>query len=643
MTLFNITFRNIKRNFHNYLIYFVSMVFCIMIYYTFTSIEYNKQVADLAAESMKVSTAFHAASIVIAVFVAMFIWYSNSFFTKKRKKEVALYSMLGVKKKQIGRMLFYENIVMGGMALACGILIGTLFSKLFVMILIHIMSFDVNVKFAISLKAIITTIMVFLVIFIIASLHSYTLIYRFQLIELFKSEKVAQKEPRASLILAILSIIFIGTGYYMALTYKFDVLPKLLVILVCTVIGTYMFFSSLLVFLVKLSKKNKTKYFRGLNMIGTSQLLYRIKANGRSLATIAVLSATTITAMGTAASLYYDQVNSINKFTPFSYDYKSKGKSVDEQIDQIINKYPNNKIKNSTNCEVMIIDSKWPELSKMKLHPVTNSKSYVVSESTMNALYKARGIEYNITLSSEEVTFFMPLYSDKVMENPVGKNIELKINGKAVPLKIKNFKEGLLTNQLYINEVVMLDTVIVKDEVFNKLYDKDKVAKWRFINIESQKESKDLTAEIEKTLGTKETLGSYYEEYRFTMANMGIIIFLSSFIGFVFLICTGSIIFFKQLSEASDDKDRYEILKKIGVKKSEIRTSIAKQMAFIFALPLVIGITHSLIALTILQIVLSGSNLLYPIMITVGVYTLIYLVYYILTVNSYCKIVDAKA
>lgn len=642
MTLFNITFRNVKRNFHNYLMYFVSMVFCIMIYYTFTSIEYNKQVADLAAESMKVSTAFHAASIVIAVFVAMFIWYSNSFFTKKRKKEVALYSMLGVKKKQIGRMLFYENIVMGGMALAFGILIGTLFSKLFVMILINIMSFDVNVKFVISLKAIISTIKVFLVIFIIASVHSYTLIYRFQLIELFKSEKVAQKQPKASLALALLSIIFIGMGYYMALTYKFDSYSKLLIILVSTIIGTYMFFSSLLVFIVKLSKKNKVKYFRGLNMIGTSQLLYRIKANGRSLATIAVLSATTITAMGTAASLYYDQVNSIDKLTPFSYDYKSNGKSMDQQIDQIINKYPSNKLKNSTNCEVMIIDSKWPELSKMKLHPMKNSKSYVVSESGMKELYKARGLDYNISLTSEEVIFFMPIYSNKVMENPVGKNIELKVNGKAMPLKIKVFEEGLLTNQLYIDEVVMMDTVVVKDEIYSKLYDKDKVLKWRFINIENQKESKSLTSEMEKTLGGKENLSSYYENYKFTMATFGIVIFLGFFIGFVFLICTGSIIFFKQLSEASEDKDRYVILKKIGVKKSEIRISIAKQMAFIFALPLILGITHSLVALTILKIVLS-SSLVYPVIITVGVYTLIYLIYYILTVNSYYKIVDAKS
>ena len=641
MTLLNITFRNIKRNFHNYLIYFVSMVFCIMIYYTFTSIEYNKQVADLAADSNKVETAFNAASIVIAVFVAIFIWYSNSFFTKKRKKEIALYSMLGVKKRQIGKMLFYENLVMGAMALVSGILIGTLFSKLFVMILIHIMSFDVNVKFAVSLKAIISTIIVFSLIFIVASLHSYTLIYRFQLIELFKSESVGQKQPKASLILALLSMIFIGTGYYMALTYKFDSLPKLLVILAFTVIGTYMLFSSLILFIIKLSKLNKSKYFRGLNMIATSQLLYRIKANGRSLATIAVLSATTITAIGTGTSLYYVQINGINKQTPFSYDYKSDTKSLDEQIKQIVNKYPNNNIKSSTNSEFLIIDSKRPELAKGQNNQANDTKSFVISESTLKELSKARGIDYNISLNPNEVFFFMVTYSDKLMENPIGKNIGLKTKDATISLKIKDFSKSLLTNQLVINNIYMQDTVVVTDEVYNKLYNKDKLIKRTFINIKNQKNSKELTAEIEHALGGKLALTSYYESYRNTMTNMGIIIFLAAFTGFVFLICTGSIIFFKQLSEAEEDKNRYLILKKIGVKKAEIRISIAKQMAFIFALPLVIGITHSLIALTILQLLLP-SSLIYPVFITVGIYTLIYLIYYILTVNSYCKIVDAK-
>ncbi len=641
MTLFNMTFRNIKRNFHNYLIYFVSMVFCIMIFYTFTAIKFNKQVAELTANSVNMSAAFNAGSIVIAVFVAMFIWYSNSFFTKKRKKEVALYSMLGVKKKQIGRMLFYENMVMGAMALVAGILIGTLFSKLFVMILIHIMSFDVNVKFAISLKAIISTIIVFLIIFIVASLHSYTLIYRFQLIELFKSEKVGQKQPKASVILAVFSMIFIVAGYYMSLNYKYESVTRLVVILICTILGTYMFFSSFIIFVVKLSKKNKGKYFRGLNMIGTSQLLYRIKANGRSLATIAVLCATTVTAMATASSIYYSQINSINKLTPFSYAYKSEGKSTDEQIKQIINKYPSNKIKSLTNSEFLILDSRWPNISKVKGNSLKDSKSFVISESSMKKLSKARGMDYNISLNPDETMSFMVTYSDKLMENPVGKNIKLKVAGKVIPLKIKAFKDGLLTDQLTVNDLYMQDNVVVTDQVYNKLYDKDKVLKYTFINIEDQRDSKELTTEIEKKLGGKEALLSYYGSYRLTMTSMGIVIFLACFIGFVFLTCTGSIIFFKQLSEASDDKERYDILKKIGVKKSEIRVSIAKQMAFIFALPLVVGIAHSIIALTILQKLL-GSSVVYPVLITVGVYTLIYIIYYILTVNSYWKIVDAK-
>lgn len=260
----------------------------------------------------------------------------------------------------------------------------------------------------------------------------------------------------------------------------------------------------------------------------------------------------------------------------------------------------------------------------------------------MKELCKARGVDYNISLNSDEAFFFMIIYSDKIMNSPIGKSIKLKIKEKAVDLKIKDFKDGLLTNQITINDLYMQDTVVVKDEVYSKLYDEGKVVRRTFINIENQRESKKLTAEIEKNLGNNEKLTSYYGHYRDTMTKMGIIIFLGTFIGFVFLICTGSIIFFKQLSEAGEDRDRYDILKKIGVKKSEIRNSIAQQMVFIFALPLVVGITHSIIALTILQTVLS-SSLVYPVLITAGVYTFIYLIYYILTVNSYCKIVEAKA
>ena len=157
MGLFDIAIKNIKRNFYNYFLYFVSMIFSIMIYFTFTSIQYNTQVQKIVGASIHFSIVFKAAAIVIAIFVTIFIWYSNSFFIKKRKKEVALYSLLGIRKKQIGKMLFYENIVMGIAALVAGILMGSLLSKVFIMLLVRLMGFSANIMFMIPLKAVINT------------------------------------------------------------------------------------------------------------------------------------------------------------------------------------------------------------------------------------------------------------------------------------------------------------------------------------------------------------------------------------------------------------------------------------------------------------------------------------------------------
>lgn len=647
MSLFTIAFKNIKRNFYNYFLYFISMVFSIMIYYTFTSIQYNQQVIALAKESLKVSTSFKASAIIIAVFSAMFILYSNSFFTRKRKKEVALYCMLGLKKREVARMLFYENLVMGVLALITGILIGSLFSKLFIMILIKLMSFEVTVKFSISINAILYTIGVFLVLFIITSLHGYSLIYRYQLIDLFKSEKTGQNIPKASPILALLSLLLIGTGYYLAVTFNYSNLSLLIVILIFTVIGTYIFFSSLVLFIVKLLKRNKVRYFSGLNMIGTSHILFRIKSHARSLATIAVLSATTITAMGTAGSLYYNQITDINVSAPFSYVYISKDNNFDKKVDDIINKFPENKLKTSADIELLTIDMKWPNLSKIPSLKTESKyqKDYIMSEIDLIKIFKARNINEQISFNENEVIAFIGAIGFP-LESPKDKTIYFKVKDKELPFTVKDFKTYVPVNRFDINNSYLDSVTVVKDEVYNNLRSNNAITKLRCINIENQLQSKELTTAIQTALfqsslydKNSSIFSSHYVYFTDTMSAMGIVIFLAFFIGMVFLICTGSILFFKQLSEANDDKDRYEILKKIGVKNSEIKISIAKQMLFVFLLPLLIGIIHSIFALNILQPLLP-TRMLYPVCLTIGIYTLIYLIYYFLTVNSYYKIVN---
>jgi putative ABC transport system permease protein len=352
----------------------------------FYAICFNKQFEILQAESMKLKAAFSTSSVIIAIFSAIFIWYSNSFFIKRRKKEIGTYSLLGMGKKQIARMLFFESLILGLLALACGIFLGTLFSKLFAMILMNVMHETAKVTFFIAIKAVGITVIAFLIIFLVNSIHSYSLIYRFKLIDLFNASKQGERAPRVSVILSLISIFMIGTGYTIAVTLKKLSINKLLFILGITVLGTYILFSNLIIYLVKLIKKNRNYYFKGVNMIGISNILYRIKGNSRTLATIAVLSAVTITAVGTTYSLYSTIERTTLANYPYSAEYKLTGKDTDKKIDELIMKHSEVGISSIDEIEYLKSEVSIPGYLKDKA--AKNFEGHILSESQFNEIVK---------------------------------------------------------------------------------------------------------------------------------------------------------------------------------------------------------------------------------------------------------------
>jgi putative ABC transport system permease protein len=645
MGLFNIAFKNIKRNFYNYFLYFVSMVFSIMIYFTFTSIQYNTEVQKVVGASVNFSTVFKASAIVIAVFVAIFIWYSNSFFIRKRKKEVGLYSLLGIRKKQIGRMLFYENIVMGMAALLAGIVMGSLLSKLFIMLLIKLMGFSADIAFMIPSRAVINTVVMFLILFLITSIHGYRLIYRFKLIDLFKAENQGEREPKTSVLLSALSVLLIGAGYLLYTRSSLSVsVLSIPVTLGLTVLGTFMLFSSLTLLIIKLSKRNERRYFNGINMIGTSQLLYRIKGSARTLATIAVLGAATLTAMELSASFYYDLSVNLQKNYGFTYAYETSDSSLDKKVEAIIANYPKNKAISSVDMEFVKVNGLWPDLSKDSSGKETSQVSFnIISESKYNEIADVRGLKDKIKLKdSSEAVIFGQIINFTTVVDSSGKNITINNNNEKLPLKIADYKAYSLTNS-----GMMRYSVVVADEVYNKYHTKANTNRIKGYITDNKKDSEELTKELASLIseqppkkdGEPVAFSSYYMDYRSGITYSGLLIFIGAFLGLLFLVATGSIIFFKQLSEANDDKNRYAILRKIGVTNREIKASISKQIFIVFSLPLVIGIMHSMVASSLLERIMKVSLTL-PIILTVSAYTVIYMIYYFLTVKSYYTIIN---
>ncbi|MBU7319337.1 ABC transporter permease [Paenibacillus oleatilyticus] len=639
MTLVQLAGKNIRKNFTNYFLYFASMIFSIVIYFTFVSLKYDSTILATSDTSPKISSAFTGASAVLMIFVAIFIWYSNAFFTRKRKKEVGLYSLLGVRKKQIGRMLFYENLMMGLLALVIGILLGSLLSRGFVTILMKVMGYDAMANFHISPQAVINTIVVFTVITVITSLHGYRLIYRFKLIELFQADKEGEQEPKASLAMALLAVLCIGIGYWLALqnilesaawrNMGFMVTP--LVIVVAVIIGTYLLYSTFIVYLLKMARKNKKRFWNGVQIISTSQLLYRMKGNARTLTIIAVLSATTLTAVGTAYSFYYNNRSSVALADPNSMMFIAEDQRIASEVQDRISRDQKHEV---------VYHERIPAL-QMKVDITSlNSKissdivSYtVISNTAFNKLAELQQRKDSLALQGQEAAVLDAGYYEGLSPEYVGSTVSLKAKELAENVTFTSLKRYNVLNLRTANT-----TVVVSDEVFAKLQKETPILNLEAYKMTHEDDAKSLTSEIQSMLPREAHFSSFYTDYAAGMESSGLIIFMGGFLGLVFLAATGSIIYFKQLTEANADKDRYVILHKIGVNKKEIRKSIAKQILFVFALPLIAGIAHCAVALTALSRLIQ-TNLVIPVLICIGAYACMYIIYYFLTVNTYYKIV----
>lgn len=639
MTLFSIARKNIRKNFTNYFLYIGSMIFSIIIYFTFVSLKYDEAILKTTESSTKISSVFNSASIVLIIFVAVFIWYSNSFFIKKRKKEVGLYSLLGVRKKQIGRMLFYENFFMGIIALLIGIILGSILSKFFVIILMKVMGYDAIGTIAISPQAIVNTIIVFTVLTAITSIHGYRLIYRFKLIELFKAEQEGEKEPKTSIITAIISVLLIGIGYCLALQDLFvsEVWRKLgflitpLVILVTVIVGTYLLFSTLTVYLLKLLRKNKHHFWNGINIISTSQLLYRLKGNARTLTIIAVLSATTLTAVGTAYSFYYNNRSNAEILNPNSMMFISKDKNVSNQIGERISQEKDHKIVYHMTVPTMMLNV---DITNLHSKNSPDEMEYsIIDNTTFNQLAKLQNRDESLSLKGNEAAALEAGYSNSFSPKYIGASISLNVNDKSEKIIFKTLKKYNV-----LNPPTAGITVVISDELFNKLASGTNLVNMEVYELKNEENAKALTKKIQTLLPMEANFSSFDSDYAQGMESSGLLIFIGGFLGLVFLGATGSIIYFKQLTEATLDKERYVILYKIGVNKKEVKKSISKQVLFIFALPLLAGIAHSIVALAMLSKILE-MNLIIPVGICIGVYVCIYIAYYFLTVRNYYKLI----
>ena len=296
---------NIKKNAKSYIPYILASVGTIAVFYIMFALGMNTNLKKLPGFEM-VLLLMQFGNVIIGVFVAIFLFYTNSFLMKRRKKEFGLFNILGMEKRHIAKVLFLETIYVSAFSIAGGLLAGIILYKMMFLVLLRILNFEVVLGFEICVPGIFVTLMFFSMIYIIILFHNFRKIHLANPIELLHGSQVGEKEPKTKWIMALLGFICLGAGYYIANTVKtsMEAISLFFVAVLLVIIGTYCLFIAGSILVLKILRRNKKFYYHPKHFVSVSGMIYRMKQNAGGLANICVLSTMVLVMVSTTVSLY---------------------------------------------------------------------------------------------------------------------------------------------------------------------------------------------------------------------------------------------------------------------------------------------------------------------------------------------------
>ncbi|MEF9921334.1 MAG: ABC transporter permease [Anaerovoracaceae bacterium] len=652
---FKLAINNIKQNRKFYLPYAFASIGTIMMFYIMCFLAFNRGMVNMPGAS-SISATMLLGTIVIGLFAVVFLFYTNSFLMKRRKKEIGLYNILGMEKRHIGKILLVENLVISLGSIVIGIGSGILFSRLVYLLISKVMGGEVAIKYEVSIIGIIASAVVFGGIFIAILISNQMSIRLANPIELLRGGNVGEKEPKTKGILAILGVLALGTGYYISITTVSPLKAIMLffVAVVLVIIGTYCLFTAGSIAILKILRKNKNYYYKPSHFTAVSGMIYRMKQNAVGLANICILSTMVLVMISTTVCLYIGTASMLD--TRYAGDITVTAMSqTDKEFDR---EGINKTVIDACNKEGLTITSK------------QDYKYFVFSTDKTDA-----GYEYSSANGTTETNMFVVI-SGEEYQHITGKKVNLADDeilafSKSDPLedsieigemhfKLKdNIDRFVITSDM---EAYMVNThyiVVANQGVFDKLYenqaDLEYASEPRYqmaINLLGTDAQKIAMSE---TIETKLAEGALKGEVVFTESKQeeaifyegftGGFLFLGIFLGLVFTCAAALIIYYKQISEGYYDKDKFEIMQKVGMSKKEVRKSIKSQVLMVFFIPLAMAGIHVIAAfplITRLMLIFSLTDVtLFAIctVITFLVFAAIYAMVYGITAREYYKIV----
>ena len=641
----------------------LATILAIAITYIFTSLTLNPHLDDLTG-SDPIKMVLGMGLVIVALSSGIIVLYANSFVMKNRSKELGLYSMLGLEKRHLFSMILKETVIMGFVTLLLGIGVGALFDKLIYAFLQRLIGEGTGLVSTFQVMTIPIVLVIFACIFSWLVLVNGFRLLRLNPLQLTKDGLKGEKKGRFLVIQTLLGLGAMGYGYYLALSVQNPVIAimSFFLAVLLVILGTYLLFNAGTTVVLQLLKKKKSYYYKPNNMISISNLVFRMKKNAVGLATIAILSSMVLVTLVGAASIYAGKKDYLASAAP--HDYSVSGNKVDPTSTKKLMDDFLIKTGEQANEEVavsyLLFGIKNQETNKLTVFTknerkvVPKSIVLVFSQETFKQL---TGKELN--LSSNQIALYTKNKTLKTQKSLSidGKNYQIHRQiGDFINKKVPNIYKIIVSDYSYL--------VVPDIKIFESSMKGTSIAQATYVGVNVKdpthdaKKNLDLLDQIAgeatkqlagQTTGVPESYfsaNSRYDAEGMVNGFVGGTFFIGIFLSIIFMLGTVLVIYYKQISEGYEDRERFVILQKIGLDDLQVKQTIRKQVLTVFFLPLIFAFIHLAFAYHMISLIVRIIGVLNPdlmLVVTIivcGVFFLAYILVFVLTSRSYRRIVS---
>ncbi len=650
----------LKNNRQTYLPYFLTCTGTVMMFYNMCALTFHTSTIG----DGNLSTLMSLGMGVTAVFAVIFLFYTNSFVIKRRKKEFGLYNILGLEKKHIGITMLFESLYVYLGSTALGLGLGMLFNKLVTLILYRILSFDPNFAFEISTQSIVYTVTLFAGIAVLNLLFNLLQVRLSNPIQMLRDTSAGEKEPKAKWISALAGVLTLGAGYWIALTIEspLDAFAMFFVAVVLVIIGTYLLFTAGSIIFLKLMRKNKKYYYKPTHFTTVSGMIYRMKQNAAGLASICILSTAVLVMISTTVSMFVGVDDLLHTRFPQEIDISATYlPGTDFDRDALLSQVEGQVSEAGRQMENLEVSTSLTVSTQRKGNTFVSGSDADVSSAIHLLVILSEEDYYGLTGEHVPVGEGEIYALGTVFESSEAQYWD-SIDILGCPFRLAGaggISPKIGTYTAYLAEICYLvvddldAAVPVSDaarEAYGEKYDPF-ICHIAFDTDGTQEEKTALAQELSKIRfsefpGSEEITFSAMELSRDSFFDLyGGLFFLGIFLGALFLMATVLIIYYKQIVEGYDDKERFAIMQKVGMSRQEVKRTVRTQVVLVFFIPLLAAVVHIAVAFPILTKLLYLLNLqneplfLTCTICTVFVFALIYAIVYSMTAKTYYKIV----